>query len=291
MFVVVKDGRLLKDRGSMMNKFVSIYIVGLMLLFQTSMVWAEPEQYRGKVLKFNGDVEVINAKGEKRSVQKVNEQLNEMDTIVTKQGARVVVQIDDGALSVLDEQSRLRVEKTSWFSYLGGKVYFTFKKVFGPPRQVKTRAATIGIRGTTFIISENSERNGESVALKEGRLQIESTGPAFEIHKKKVADEFEQYKLQRQQESDALQKEFEQYRRQTSRDFIEYRRSFILQPDRVINLSGYRIDETAMTPDNEADFEAFEAEAEELIKTFRGNVEKVKNGSTVKPADDVVEDF
>lgn len=272
----------------MMNKYISVFVVGLMVLSRASMVWAEPQQYRGKVLKFNGDVEVVNAKGEKRSVQKVNEQFNEMDTIVTKQGARVVVRFDDGALSVLDEQSRLRVEKTSWFSYLGGKVYFTFKKVFGPPRQVKTRAATIGIRGTTFIISENSERSGESVALKEGRLQIESTGPAFEIHKKKVVDAFEQYKLQRQQESDALQKEFEQYRQQTSRDFIEYRRSFILQPERVINLSGYRIDETAITRDNKADFEAFEAEAEEMLKVFRRKVEMIKeNGQS----DAVVEDF
>jgi len=41
------------------------------------------------------------------------------------------------------------------------------------------------VRGTTFIISENSQQNGESVALKEGLLQIESTGPAFEIHRKK----------------------------------------------------------------------------------------------------------
>ena len=53
-----------------------------------------------------------------------------MDTIVTKNGGSIVVQFDDGALSVLDEKSRLRVEKTSWFSYLGGKVYVTFEKTF-----------------------------------------------------------------------------------------------------------------------------------------------------------------
>jgi len=73
-----------------------------------------------------------------------------MDTIVTKKGSRVVVRFDDGALSSLDEKSRLRVETTNWFSYLGGKIYFTFKKVFGEPRHVRTRAATIGVRGTTY---------------------------------------------------------------------------------------------------------------------------------------------
>jgi hypothetical protein len=196
-----------------------------------------------------------------------------MDTIVTRSDARVVVQFDDGALSVLDEKSRLRVEKTSWFSYLGGKVYFTFKKVFGEPRQVKTRAATIGIRGTTFIISENSEQNGESVALKEGLLQIQSTGPAFEIHKQKVLDEFEQYRQEHEKSQAALQDEFDQYKQQTMNEFVEYHRDFTLQPDRVISLSGYRVDETAMTSDNEADFAWFEAEAEEMIRNFRDNAE------------------
>jgi len=225
--------------------------------------------YRGKVLKYNGDVEVVNEKGEKRSVQKVDEPLSEMDTIVTKENARVVVQFDDGALSVLDEKSRLRVEKTSWFSYLGGKVYFTFKKVFGPQRNVKTRAATLGIRGTTFIIKENAEQDGESVALKEGLLQVESTGPAFEIHKQREMNEYERYRMEQMAEKQKMQDEFDEYRKQALREFVEYRRQFTLKPDRVISLSGYRIDETGMTDSDKADFEAFESEAEDLIKEFR----------------------
>ena len=246
------------------------FVVYLFIFFLSTVSIAEQSETRGKVLKVSGDVEVIDAKGEKRLIKNVDEPLHEMDTIVTKKDARIVVQFNDGALSVLDEKSRLRVEKTSWFSYLGGKVYFTFKKVFGEDRRmVKTRAATIGVRGTTFIISENSEQNGESVALKEGLLDVESTGPAFEIHKQKVLDEFEQFKLEQQREKQALQDEFEQYKQQTMQEFVEYRREFTLQPHRVINLSGYRVDESAMTADNLADFESFEAEAEDLIKAFR----------------------
>jgi len=253
----------------MIKKNIIYFLMCAFILLPWSALMAEQSGFRGKVLKFSGDVEVINAKGETRTVKETDEPLNEMDTIVTKKDARIVVQFDDGALSVLDEKSRLRVEKTSWFSYLGGKVYFTFKKVFGEPRRVRTRAATIGVRGTTFIISENDEQNGESIALKEGLLQIESTGPAFEIHKKRILDEFEQYKQQHQQAKQAMQDEFEQYKQQTMREFVEYRREFTLRPNRVINLSGYRVDETAMTEANTADFEAFESEAEDLIKNFR----------------------
>ena len=259
----------IQDEAKMICKKLITFAVCVFISLQSFTLMADQTKYRGKVLKFSGDVEVVNAKGEKRSVKEADEVLNENDTIVTKQGARIVVQFEDGALSVLDEKSRLRVEKTSWFSYLGGKVYFTFKKVFGEPRRVKTRAATIGVRGTTFIISENDEHNGESVALKDGLLQVESTGPAFEIHKKKEMDEFAQFKQQHQQAKQAMQNEFEQYKKQTQKEFVEYRRVFTLQPNRVINLSGYRVDETGMTEADRADFESFESEAEDMIKQFR----------------------
>ncbi len=245
-------------------------VICTFILFLSAAAIADQPEPRGKVLKLTGDVEVIDAKGETRVIKNVDEPLNEMDTIVTKNDASIVVRFNDGALSVLDEKSRLRVEKTSWFSYLGGKVYFTFKKVFGEDRRmVKTRAATIGVRGTTFIISENNEQNGESVALKEGLLQIESNGPAFEIHKQRMPDEFEQFKLEQQRQRQELQDAFERYKQQTMQEFVEYRREFTLRPNRVINLSGYRVDETAMTESNKADFESFETEAEDLIKNFR----------------------
>jgi hypothetical protein len=253
----------------MSKKNIIVIVVCLFFSLQSFSLMADQEKFRGKVLKINGEVEVIDAKGNKRLVKAVAEPLHEMDTIVTKKGGRIVVQFDDGALSVLDEKSRLRVEQTSWFSYLGGKVYFTFKKIFGPSRYVKTRAATIGIRGTTFIISENSEQDGEYVALKEGLLQVESTGPAFEVHKKKILDEFEQFKLEQQGAKQAVQDEFDEYKQQSMREFIEYRREFVLQPDRVINLSGYRVDETAMTDAERAEFDSFESEAEDLINNFR----------------------
>ena len=255
-------------------KNITGFAVSFFVLLNSTLLIAEPANARGKVLKFTGDVEVVNVNGESRTITSVDMPLNEMDTIVTKKGSRVVVRFDDGALSVLDEKSRLRVEKTSWFSYLGGKVYFTFKKVFGEPRRVKTRAATIGVRGTTFIISDVGEQEGESVALKEGLLQIESTGPNFEIHKKKILDEFEQFKLEQQRAKADVQDEFEKYKQQAMEDFIEYQHEFTLQPNRVINLSGYRVDEKAMNAADEKDFETFESEAEDLIKSFREQADK-----------------
>lgn len=263
----------------MKNKAIYLPVLLCLLCFMQSGITsadqhattdaAKQKGFRGKVLKFSGDVEVINARGEVRKVTEVNEPLQENDTVITRQDARVVVEFNDGALSVLNEQSRLRVEKTSWFSYLGGKIYFTFKKVFGEPRRIKTRAATIGIRGTTFIISENIDQRGESIALKEGVLKIESNGPAFEIHKLQVLSEYEQFRSQQFQARQTMVDEFQQYKQQMQNEFIEYRRQFTLQENRVMNLQGYRVNEMELSDEHLADFASFEAEAEEMIRRFR----------------------
>jgi len=62
------------------------------------------------------------------------------------------------------------------------------------------------------------------------------------------------------------------------KEFVEYRRDFTLQPNRVINLSGYRVDETLMTADIEKDFVSFETETEEMIRNFRDTAEKINGG-------------
>ena len=231
-------------------------------------------EHRGTVLKVTGDVEVIDAKGVTRAITGVDEPLNEDDTVVTKKDSRVVLRFDDGTLSVLNEESRLRVESTSWYSYLGGKIYFTFKRVFGQQRRVKTPSATLGIRGTTFIIDGDVSDEGETVSLKEGLVSVESTGPAFEIHRAKDMDEFEAFRQQHEQAQRAMRDEFEQYRQQTMKEFVEYRRQFTLKPGRSISLTGYRIDESAMSDQARADFESFEAEAEEMIRAFRESGEQ-----------------
>ena len=190
-----------------------------------------------------------------------------MHTIVTAEGGNAIVRFNDGVLSVLDGNSRLRVEKTRWLSHLGGKIYFTFSKVFGKSRQVKTRFATLGIRGTTFIIYDDD--NSQGVALLEGLLDIESPGPAFEIHRQQSLDEFESFKQQVLQQQQDLQQQYDDYRKQMQHEFIEYKQSFTLQANHVIRFDGVRVDETVIDENVKAEFENFEAIAGELIDEFR----------------------
>lgn len=222
---------------------------------------------RGEVLAVDGSVHVVDAGGTSRPVERIGFVLGEMDTVVTEDGASAVIRFDDGALAVLDQKSRLRVEKTRWLSHLGGRIYFTFSRFFGGERRIQTRFATLGIRGTTFIVYDDDKDQG--VALQEGVLDIESTGPVFEIFKQRELDDFDAFAREARQQQREMREGFDEYREQLSREFIEYRNSFTLDPGQVVRFDGARVDASAIDADIMAEFEHFETIAGELLDAFR----------------------
>jgi hypothetical protein len=243
----------------------ALVFASIVLLLHAGIAGAE--EFRGKVVKVKGDVHIIDAHGNRTNVDESKFLVRELDTIVTDEGGNVIVQFNDGAMTVLDEKSSLQVEKTNWLSHIGGKIYFTFRKIFGQPRQVKTAFATLGVRGTTFIVYDNE--NGKGVALSEWQLEVESPGQDFEIHRKQEMDEFEAFKQQAREHQQALKKEFDDYRNRMQKEFVEYKKNFTLDADHVIRFDGTRVDETAMDDNTRADFTAFEKEAGEMLIEFR----------------------
>jgi len=253
--------------GDILHSSFKYYLSTLTILVVIFSATAQTEEYRGEVVKANGEVHIIDAEGKRRRVEESSFIVREMDTIVTAEGGNAIVRFNDGVLSILREKSRLQVEKANWLSHLGGKIYFTFRKVFSERRQVKTRFATLGIRGTTFIIYDDD--NGQRVALEEGLLDIESPGPVFEIHKQQALDEFEAFKQKTLQQKNQMRREFDDYKEQVQRDYIEYGTVFTLQPDHVIRFDGTRVDENLFDDNVTAEFEDFEAIAGELLDEFR----------------------
>ncbi len=237
----------------------------LLLLIFSTCVYAD--EFSARVISADGDVAIINADGHRHVVEQAGIPVRETDTVVTAEGSNAIVRFDDGVMSVLDENSRLRVEKNGWLSQLGGKIYFTFRKVFGQSRKVKTRFATLGIRGTTFIIYDDD--TGQGVALQEGLLDIESPGPVFEIHRQQQLDEFETFKQQALQQQQDMNREYDDYRNQVQHEFIEFKNNFTLQPGRVIRFDGVRVDETVIDENVKAEFDNFETIAGELLQEFR----------------------
>lgn len=240
-------------------------VLMLSLLLHTGLVSAE--EGRGQILKTTGAVKIINAQGEAREVTGKDVMVKESDTVTTGEGAQAVVKFNDGALSILDQNSSLKVEKKNWLSHLGGKIYFTFRKVFGEERQVKAKFSTIGVRGTTFIVTDNED--SQSVALQEGKLELESSGDDYEIHRQKPVDDFETFKRQAAEARDAVQKEYEDYKKKTMEEFVEYKKSFSMEANHVVRFDGNRVDETEMGEKEQESFSNFEAVAGEMLESFR----------------------
>lgn len=250
-----------------MLKLASVFILLFSMVYQSV---ARAEAFRARIVKIEGQVYIINSQGEQRKPEKKQYLVNSNETVITRKDSKAVIQYDDGVMSVLDEKSSIRVEQSGWLSQLGGKVYYVFRKVFGTdrPKKIKTKFATIGIRGTTFIVDMNSEN--QQVALKEGRLNIESTDEHYEIIKKEAAAEgFEKYKQQAAESQKAIVDDFSEYKKNVNKEFVEYKKSFDLEANKVISVKGNRVRETELDKDWESSFESFSDFSKDYIGAYR----------------------
>lgn len=272
-----------------MNQRISLITLVMLtpLLLQSAL--SNAAEVRGQILKTTGFVSIINARGESRKVSGADVIVKENETVSTSEGGQAVIRFNDGALSVLGEKSRLKVEKKNWLSHLGGKIYFTFRKVFSNQRQVKAKFSTIGIRGTTFIVTDNEDT--QSVSLQEGKLELESSGEDYEIHRQKPVDDFSAFKQQAVDAKNALNKEYADYKKQTMKEFVEYKKSFTMEANHVISFDGNRVDETEMGEAEQVSFSNFESVAGEMLEEFREQSKQHREDQEEKERQQDEEDF
>ncbi len=252
---------------------VLVFQAGFLSVVQSDEPTDSPSP-RGVIVKTEGQVYVINAAGEKKPVAGNKYAVNSNETVVTDKDSKAVLRLDDGVVSVLDEKSSLRVERTGWLSQLGGKVYYVFRKILGQekPRKITTNFATIGIRGTTFIIDVGDKN--QFVALQEGQLNIKSPAEDFEIHKLRlVENEYSDFK----ETEKALNSEYKEYKKKIDKEFIEYKKEFDLHRNKVVSFTGMRVDETELNKEWLSSFSEFADFSREYIREFRA-FEKAEGG-------------
>lgn len=244
-----------------------ILLVLSSILFQSTL---QAENFRARIVKVQGQVYVVNSEGEKRQPDTKQFLVNSNETVVTQKNSKAVIQFEDGAMSVLDQKSSLRVEQSGWLSQLGGKIYYVFKKVIGKqkPKKVRTKFATIGIRGTTFIV--DAEDASQQVALQEGKLNIESPDDDYEIHKPApAAADFAAFKQQAAQRQQALDDEFSDYKTNIGKEFVEYKKSFDLEANKVVSFKGKRVDENTLDKDWALSFDDFADFSKDYISAYK----------------------
>lgn len=224
---------------------------------------------RIEIVRAEGTVATSDAAGKKQKAVGAKAILPSGNTLTTGPNGRAVVRVGNSGYVVLEKNSKLAIdnsqEKAGFLRQLTGLIYYAMNTLKGDQKlEVRTEAATIGVRGTRFLVAVLPDRN--EVDMRKGKVSISSTDGEFEIHKKAEQDEFEAYQ---QEARDAIAKEqrkFDEYKARTAQEFIEYKREFSLEANRMASFDGRQVVDRPLSAESVKDLESFESYADEWLK-------------------------
>jgi hypothetical protein len=225
-----------------------------------------------EVVKAEGSVVTSNASGKQEKNVGTKNVLPPKNVLTTGPNGRAVVRMGNTGYIVLEKNSKVEIgnpkDHAGFLRHITGMIYYALNKIKGDQKvEVRTQAATIGVRGTRFLIADLPDR--QEIDMRKGQVSITSPEGEFEIHKKTEQDEFEAYK---QEGKDAVEKEkrkFEEYKANTEREFVEYKREFSLDANRMASFDGKRVVDKPLDAEAAKDMEAIESYAEDWLKEVR----------------------
>ena len=240
-------------------------LIGLILVLVPAFCFSG--EFQGKIVKSKGAVYIKNSKGKARKPEASGYIAISDEEINTRSGGKAVVKFTNGSMTVIGENSSLGIEKPTLFAHLRGKILFSFAKSTGPTRMVQTDSAVFGVRATSFIVDKGA--NGETMALKEGLVNVESPKGSFEIHRTKELSELDAYKSEIDAGVKEMQREAADYIKKENDDFVAYKKSFLVKPEEMISISGKRVDQKPMGKTERESFEELEGFAAEFLDDFQ----------------------
>jgi len=193
--------------------------------------------------------------------------------LVTGPDGRAVIRVGDSGYIVLEKNSKIEISRekdhVQFLRQITGMIYYAVNFIRGSkqPMEVRTATATIGIRGTRFMVADLPER--KEIGVSKGLVSVTSPEGDFEIHKKAQEDEYEAFKREAQEAVAKEKREFSEYKAETQREFIEYKREFGLGANRMATFDGNRVEERPLSEESKRDMEALEAYGKEWIKEVR----------------------
>lgn len=226
-----------------------------------------------EVVRAEGDVITSDASGKQETAVSSKSVLPPSNTLATGPNGRAVVRMGKAGYIVLEKNSKIEIgnakDRAGFLRQITGMIYYALNAIKKDQRrlEVRTKTATIGVRGTRFLVTDLPERN--EIGMRKGLVSVTSLEGEFEIHRKAEQDEFEAYK---QQGKDAIAKqkrEFDEYKASTEREFVEYKREFSLGANRMASFDGNRVVDRPLSAESIKDMETIESYAEEWLKEVR----------------------
>lgn len=208
-------------------------IIAAPILFSAQAWAAEPA---ARVVKVRGDVEVRDTQGQTRGAQ-VGTALNVGDSLHASANGMAAMQSTAGDVFVIDSGATLTVkDDRNTFEHLLGKVLYLFRSKKIVERKVSVQSVTIGIRGTTFLVDADAKTT--AIGLKEGSLEIGTTGEGFNVYRSRMQEEFLAYKREGRESIKRERAEFERYRTQTGEEFVAFQKTVQLKEQQSLTIAG-----------------------------------------------------
>ena len=201
--------------------------------------------------KLQGDVRILKADSIQRQSAAAGDKLYRDDLVITYKDAMATLDLQNGSFVTLDSRTRLKITDAQTIAQESGTAFFDVKKQDADTIEVATNFATIGVKGTQFIISDTN--SSKDVSLKEGLVDIQALEGEFELHRKveRELTPYEKYKLE-------LQSEYNQYKAKLMEEFVEYKKQFVLQPNKKVSFDGNVVHENSVDEEDLNEFSRFE---------------------------------
>jgi len=215
-----------------------------------------------EIVKAEGKLTVSDTAGANKKAVKIKDTLPAANILSTGPDGRAVVRVGSTGYVVLEKNSQVEINTTNdhagFFRQVSGMIYYAVNSIKKNDRtlEVRIKTATMGIRGTRFIVTDTPESN--EVGMRKGTLNIESPAGDFEIHKKAEMDEFEAMKRESQAAIDDEKSKFEKYKEDTQHEFVEFKHEFSLGMDRMVSFDGKRVDDRPLSGETKKELESLE---------------------------------
>lgn len=229
-----------------------------------------------------GSIEIVKSEGSVSLSDAIQEQQKSIFSrnaqpskriLTTGANGRALVRVSHSGFIVLEKNSQIEISDTKdnaqFFRHVTGMIYYALNSIKEKqrPTQVRISGATLGIRGTRFLVTDISGRN--EVGMRKGLISVTNPDGEFEIHKKNGQEAFEAFK---QEGTEAIAKEnteFEKFKSDTENEFIEYKREFSLGKNRMASFDGKRVVDQPLNAGTQKEMESAEVYADEWLKQVR----------------------
>jgi len=211
----------------------------------------------GKVELLSGNIKVKSEGSIKKKKVVSGLDIKAGDLIVSSVNSSAKIKLTDGSVLVLDELSTVHFNSLYSAEQIDGKIFYSItSRDAKNSLKVKTPFATIGIRGTTFIINAT---DNASLMLKEGLIGVTSINKEFKLYRKKLEDEFNTFKAEQDKAMQKVKDEFEQYKNNEYKGYEKpvVTKEFDLKAGNRISFNGSKVKEDAFNQDDNLAFDYF----------------------------------